>query len=89
MTVAKPAREVAVEFMLQQGRHFCENSYCDCIDRLAERIQWERSVGATIERERAERERLEAERFVPEATTKKRPLAKATHVGATQIRKAQ
>ncbi len=56
MTVLKSPHEVAAGFMLQQGRHFCENSYCDCIERLAELIQWERSNGATVERERIEAE---------------------------------
>jgi hypothetical protein len=79
MTVQKSAREVAVEFMLQQGRHFCENSYCNCIDRLTEVIQWERSVGAT-----AERDRLAAE--------PKPALAKARRFSSreptSQVRKA-
>jgi hypothetical protein len=54
----KSAREVAVQFLLTQGKHFCENSYCDCADRLAEVIQWERSVGAAVERDALKQKRL-------------------------------
>ena len=81
--VSKSAREVAVEFMLQQGRHFCENSYCTCIDRLTEVIQWERSVGA-IAGAAAERERIAAESKPTIAKARRFSSREAT----SQVRKA-
>lgn len=80
----KSAREVAVQFMLQQGRHFCDTNYCNCVDRLAEIIQWERHVGALAEREQVEAAQQK----------RKRPLAKtrvvpaALGLGGVDIRKA-
>jgi len=98
MTVVKSAREVAVEFMLSQGRHFCENSYCDCVDRLAEVIQWARSEGAALERERLAREAARGPKSSNSSDNNgdhevskkgvKRPLAKAARAVSVDLRKA-
>jgi hypothetical protein len=87
MTEMQSAREVAMEFMLRQGRHFCENSYCDCVDKLAEVIQWQRSLAATAERERA-RAPAKPPKTKPTVAKARRPLPTAVDLRHADIRKA-